>query len=97
MFQASKGHPEEQRDVLLKKLTESDAMNQKLRQAVMEKNHELDSVKVLLEAEKEQGQSLADLQGSIEATRAHLQNQLRKREGDCNRMAVQIRVSLIGG
>ena len=63
----------------------------------MEKNHELDSVKVLLEAEKEQGQSLADLQGSIEATRAHLQNQLRKREGDCNRMAVQIRVSLIGG
>ena len=34
---------------------------------------------------------MTDLQTSVAATRGHLQNQLRKREGDCNRMAVQLR------
>ena len=63
----------------------------------MEKNHELDSLKSILDAEREQGRSMAELQSSIESTRAHLQNQLRKREGDCNRMAVQIRVSVFVG
>ncbi|XP_072015734.1 outer dense fiber protein 2-like isoform X2 [Amphiura filiformis] len=89
--EASKGHTEEQRDVLLKKLTESDATNQKLRVAIMERNHEVDSMKTMLDAEREQSKSMAELHTSIESTRAHLQNQLRKREGDCNRMAVQIR------
>ena len=79
----------------MKKLTESDATNQKLRVAIMEKNHDLDSMKSMLDAEREQGRSMAELQTSIESTRAHLQNQLRKREGDCNRMAVQIRVRFI--
>ena len=42
-------------------------------------------------SEREQLQSMTDLQTSVSATRGHLQNQLRKREGDCNRMAVQLR------
>jgi hypothetical protein len=32
-------------------------------------------------------------ESSIEQTRAHLQKQLRQKEADCNRMAVQVRVS----
>lgn len=37
--------------------------------------------------------ALSGLQSSIENTRAHLQKQLRTKEADLNRMAVQIRVS----
>jgi len=33
-------------------------------------------------------------QSSLKVTKAHLQNHLRQKEGDCNRMAVQIRVRL---
>ena len=39
--------------------------------------------------------SLISLQQSLESTRAHLQKQLRTKDADCNRMAVQIRVSLV--
>ena len=36
--------------------------------------------------------SISNKQVSLESTRAHLQKQLRQKEADCNRMAVQIRV-----
>ena len=49
------------------------------------------SPKDSLMSEREQLQSMTDLQTSVTTTRGHLQNQLRKREGDCNRMAVQLR------
>lgn len=39
--------------------------------------------------------TLSGLQHSIEQTRAHLQKQLRQKEADCNRMAVQVRVSFM--
>ena len=35
---------------------------------------------------------ISNKQVSLESTRAHLQKQLRQKEADCNRMAVQIRV-----
>lgn len=41
--------------------------------------------------------ALSSLQSSLEITRAHLQKQLRTKEGDCNRMAVQIRVGVTRG
>lgn len=36
--------------------------------------------------------ALSGLQSSLENTRGHLQKELRTKEADCNRMAVQIRV-----
>ena len=36
--------------------------------------------------------AISGLQSSLENTRGHLQKQLRTKEADCNRMAVQIRV-----
>lgn len=36
--------------------------------------------------------ALTKLQSSMESTRGHLQKELRTKEADCNRMAVQIRV-----
>ncbi|XP_071948122.1 outer dense fiber protein 2-like isoform X2 [Antedon mediterranea] len=89
--EASREQVDVQRDVLLKKLTESDATNQKLRLSILDKEHEVESLKAMLAAEKGQTNTMQDLQSSLESTRAHLQNQLRKREADCNRMAVQIR------
>lgn len=38
---------------------------------------------------------MAGLQVSLESNRAHLQKQLRQKDADCNRMAVQIRVSIL--
>ena len=40
--------------------------------------------------------SISNKQVSLESTRAHLQKQLRQKEADCNRMAVQIRVGRNG-
>ena len=37
--------------------------------------------------------AISGVQSSLESNRAHLQRQLRQKDGDCNRMAVQIRVS----
>lgn len=43
-------------------------------------------------AQREETLALSKLQEALETTRAHLQKQLRTKEADCNRMAVQIRV-----
>ena len=43
--------------------------------------------------QREETAAMGNLQDSLESTRAHLQKQLRTKEADCNRMAVQIRVS----
>ena len=37
---------------------------------------------------------MSGLQSSLENTRGHLQKELRTKEADCNRMAVQIRVGI---
>ncbi|XP_038045814.1 outer dense fiber protein 2-like isoform X2 [Patiria miniata] len=89
--EAKRDQTEEQRDVLLRKLTQSDAANQRLRVQTLEKDEEVQTLRDTLASEREQLRSVTDLQTSVAATRGHLQNQLRKREGDCNRMAVQLR------
>ncbi|XP_071509916.1 outer dense fiber protein 2-like [Diadema antillarum] len=89
--QSTMGQATEQRDILLKKLTESESANQALRLDALESSRAAESMRATLEAERNQARSLADLHTSVESTKAHLQNQLRKREADCNRMAVQIR------
>lgn len=44
---------------------------------------------------QEENVGMAGLQVSLESNRAHLQKQLRQKDADCNRMAVQIRVSIL--
>ena len=41
---------------------------------------------------QDENMAVTNLQESLESNKAHLQKQLRQKEGDCNRMAVQIRV-----
>ncbi|XP_013420317.1 outer dense fiber protein 2 [Lingula anatina] len=81
----------EQRDILLKKLGESDAINQQLRVDLLEKDRQIGVIRGQLDNQKEENLAISGMQSSLEQTRAHLQKQLRVKESDCNRMAVQIR------
>lgn len=81
----------EQRDVLLKKLTETEESNQRLRSEVINKEREMCEYKMGMTAQREENVAMSGLHSSLETTKAHLQKQLRQKEGDCNRMAVQIR------
>ena len=59
----------------------------------MDKERVLMDLKMQTDAQKEENMAMSGMQSSLETTKAHLQKQLRQKEGDCNRMAVQIRVS----
>lgn len=48
-------------------------------------------IKIQLRSQMDEALATSSLQTSLEQTRGHLQRQLRQREADCNRMAVQIR------
>ncbi|CAH1785379.1 unnamed protein product [Owenia fusiformis] len=81
----------EQRDVLLKKLAETEDDNQRLRIDVIERDRLLNEVRLQATAQRDENLALSGVQSSLEQTRGHLQKQLRTKEADCNRMAVQIR------
>ncbi|CAL1546940.1 unnamed protein product [Lymnaea stagnalis] len=81
----------EQRDVLMRKLADSDIMNERMRNQLLDCETLIADLRNQLRVEKEERVALSNLQGSLESTRGHLQKQLRTKEADCNRMAVQIR------
>ncbi|XP_059166435.1 outer dense fiber protein 2-like isoform X5 [Physella acuta] len=81
----------EQRDVLMRKLADSDISNERMRNQLLDCETLITELRNQLRAEKEERMALSNLQGSLENTRGHLQKQLRTKEADCNRMAVQIR------
>ncbi|XP_064649326.1 outer dense fiber protein 2-like isoform X2 [Lineus longissimus] len=81
----------EQRDVLLKKLGEADEANQILRIDLMDRDRYVAELKAHGAAQRDENLTLASVQHSLESTRGHLQKQLRQKEADCNRMAVQVR------
>ncbi|KAJ8260995.1 hypothetical protein COCON_G00167180 [Conger conger] len=81
----------EQRDLMLKKLADTEAQNTLLLVKLQDRERELDQLAVLLQTEKENARTTAELSKALESTRAHLQGQLRSKEADNNRLAVQIR------
>ncbi|TMS08010.1 outer dense fiber protein 2 isoform X1 [Larimichthys crocea] len=81
----------EQKDTLLKRLMDTEAENAHLVVKLQEKDRELNQLCKLLDAEKDNAQSTADLSKSLESTRAHLQGQLRSKEAENNRLTVQIK------
>ncbi|XP_029921867.1 outer dense fiber protein 2 isoform X2 [Myripristis murdjan] len=81
----------EQKDTLLKRLTDTEAENAHLVVKVQEKEREVNQLTKLLDTEKENAKATGDLSKSLESTRAHLQGQLRSKEADNNRLAVQIK------
>ncbi|ELT92350.1 hypothetical protein CAPTEDRAFT_72575, partial [Capitella teleta] len=84
-------HLGEQREVLLKKLTETEEDNQALRSELMARDRMVAELRLSIDAQREENINVSGLQSSLEKTRGHLQKQLRTKDADCNRMAVQIR------
>ncbi|XP_021362358.1 outer dense fiber protein 2-like isoform X2 [Mizuhopecten yessoensis] len=81
----------EQRDGLVMKLSDSERQNERLRIELMDRDRLIGDMRANITAQKEENIALNGLQTTLESTRAHLQKQLRTKEADCNRMAVQIR------
>ncbi|XP_071377274.1 outer dense fiber protein 2-like [Centroberyx affinis] len=81
----------EQKDTLLKRLTDTEAENAHLVVKLQEKEREVDQLSKFLDTEKENAKTTGDLSKALESTRAHLQGQLRSKEAENNRLAVQIK------
>ncbi|KAL3872491.1 hypothetical protein ACJMK2_040412 [Sinanodonta woodiana] len=81
----------EQRDILMHKLADTDGANERLRLELIDKDRMITDLRCQLGSQKEKIISMSGVQEAQENTRAHLQKQLRTKEADCNRMAVQIR------
>ncbi|XP_044028974.1 outer dense fiber protein 2 isoform X3 [Siniperca chuatsi] len=81
----------EQKDTLLKRLADTEAENAHLVVKLQEKDQEVNQLSKLLDTEKENTKSTADLSKSLESTRAYLQGQLRSKEAEKNRLTVQIK------
>ncbi|KAM4635773.1 outer dense fiber protein 2 [Polymixia lowei] len=82
---------EEQKDTLLKRLTDTEAENAHLVVKLQEKEREVNQLSNLLDTEKDNAKTTGDLSRALESTRAHLQGQLRGKEAENNRLAVQIK------
>ncbi|KAK3587189.1 hypothetical protein CHS0354_016885 [Potamilus streckersoni] len=81
----------EQRDILMRKLADTDGANERLRLELIDKDRMITDLRCQLGSQKEKIIAMSGMQEAQENTRAHLQKQLRTKEADCNRMAVQIR------
>ncbi|XP_078281903.1 outer dense fiber protein 2 isoform X4 [Rhinoraja longicauda] len=81
----------ELKEALLEKLARSEAENAHLLVKLQEIESRTDQLLTRYQAEKDNAHAAAELSKSLESTRAHLQGQLRSKEAENNRMAVQIR------
>ncbi|KAJ7988218.1 hypothetical protein DPEC_G00321320 [Dallia pectoralis] len=81
----------EQKEVLLNRLVETQSENSNLIVKLQEKEKEVNQLTALLDTEKENAKSTGELSKVLESTRAHLQSQLRSKEAENNRLAVQIK------
>ncbi|XP_062929728.1 outer dense fiber protein 2 isoform X1 [Mobula hypostoma] len=79
------------KEVLLEKLTRSEAENAHLLVKMQEIENQTDQLLAQYQTEKDNARAAAELSKSLESTRAHLQGQLRSKEAENNRLAVQIR------
>jgi len=84
-------HLRKQQEVLLKRLTQSDTTNERFQVELLERDRQIETLLAQVEADKDQAVAFEELKKTMETTRAHLQNQLRSKEMECDRLSVQIR------
>ncbi|XP_058887883.1 outer dense fiber protein 2-like isoform X1 [Acipenser ruthenus] len=78
-------------DVLLKKLTEAESENMHLRRRIDEKERIIEELRDMRQKDRDNTDTVVQLSKSVEATRAHLQGQLRNKESENSRMTTQLR------
>ena len=81
----------EQRQMLLRKLTEVDAVCQRQQKHIDDKSKLLSETSQALMAAQDQNKALLSLQTSLEHTRGHLQREVHKKEGEINRLQVALK------
>ncbi|XP_030630270.1 outer dense fiber protein 2-like [Chanos chanos] len=89
--EASRLETGKQIDILLKRLTQTESENQHLKSTLSEKDRRIEELMALRKREMENAESVVQFSRSVDATRAHLQSQLRSKEGENNRLTVQLR------
>ncbi|XP_030608270.1 outer dense fiber protein 2 isoform X2 [Archocentrus centrarchus] len=82
---------DQQIDTLLNKITQAESENKLLKKDLSESEQKVRELMDLRRAEQENIKSAVHVTKSVEATRAHLQGQLRNKEAENNRLAVQLR------
>ncbi|KAM9349101.1 outer dense fiber protein 2-like [Symphorus nematophorus] len=78
-------------DILLKKITQAESENEHLKRDLGETERKVEELMDLRREEQENIKSAVHMTKSVEATRAHLQGQLRNKEAENNRLTVQLR------
>uniref|UniRef100_H3A725 Outer dense fiber of sperm tails 2 n=1 Tax=Latimeria chalumnae TaxID=7897 RepID=H3A725_LATCH len=89
-LQLSKQRANREIEDLLQKLTEIEVENVNMRREILEKEIRVQELEDLMQKEKDNAYTAVQLSKSVDATRAHLQGQLRSKEAENNRMVVQI-------
>ncbi|XP_037315251.2 outer dense fiber protein 2-like [Pungitius pungitius] len=80
-----------QTEILLKKISQAESDNEQLKSDLIEKEQKIEELMELRREEQENRKSALQMTKSVEATRAHLQSQLRIKEAQNNRLNVQLR------
>ncbi|XP_030641341.1 outer dense fiber protein 2b [Chanos chanos] len=80
----------DEREVLLRKLADSEAEKRRLEAKLSNKAKEASELAVNLESEKDQAQTVGELSKALESTHVHLQRQLQNKEAENNRLGTQI-------
>ncbi|XP_078495501.1 outer dense fiber protein 2-like isoform X2 [Ciona intestinalis] len=82
---------EEQRDILMRKMADTDSEILRLRTEVIQKKTDAEQLEAQVHEEKNHARTLNELNKSVDATRAHLQRELRAKEMENNRLHVQLK------
>lgn len=78
-------------DIVLKKLTQAESENLLLKRELSHKEKRVAELLDLRKKEMDNTENVVQMSRSVDATRAHLQGQLRNKEADNNRLSVQLR------
>ncbi|XP_033960563.1 outer dense fiber protein 2-like isoform X2 [Pseudochaenichthys georgianus] len=78
-------------DILLKRITQAESENEHLKRHLSETERKIEDMMNLRREDQENIKSAVQVNKSVEATRAHLQGQLRNKEAENNRLTVQLR------
>ncbi|XP_041805171.1 outer dense fiber protein 2-like [Chelmon rostratus] len=78
-------------DILLKKITQAESENEHLKRDLSETERRVEELMDQRRGEQENIKSAVLMTKSVEATRAHLQGQLRNKEAENNRLTLQLR------
>ncbi|TKS79672.1 Outer dense fiber protein 2 84 kDa outer dense fiber protein [Collichthys lucidus] len=78
-------------NILLNKITQAESENEHLKRDLSQTEKRVEELMDLRREEQENIMSAVHMTKSVEATRAHLQGQLRNKEAENNRLTVQLR------